>query len=316
MEYIKKVRICDVGLRDGLQNEKLLLSVDEKLLLIEKLTSAGVKVIEVGSFVSPKAVPQMANTDEVFLRLKQRNDIQYRSLVANERGVVRAVECGCNKVKLNVSASLSHNLANLNRTPQESVAGFAACVEKAEESGIEISGSISMPFGSPWESEIPIGQVKEIVQAYLDVGVEEISLSDAAGVAFPSQVYNMCVEMKKSYPQVSWWLHFHNTRGMALANILAGMQAGIAQYDASFSGIGGCPFVPGAAGNVPTEDLIHMCELMGVESGIDLAQIIDIGKWAAQRLECATGSYVAKAGRNSDLTRELPTGQLKNQTQK
>ena len=316
MDIVKDIRVCEVGLRDGLQNEKNIFSVEDKVSLIDRLVVAGVKVIEVGSFVSPKAVPQMANTDEVFRAIKQREDVQYRALIPNERGVTRAIECGCSKVKLNVSASRAHNLANLNRTPQESVAGFGTCVELAKENSIEISGSISMPFGSPWEREITVAQVKEIVEAYLAVGIEEISLSDAAGVAYPTQVYDMCVEMKKCYPNVKWWLHFHNTRGMALANIFAGMQAGFTQYDASFAGIGGCPFIPGAAGNIPTEDLVHMCDVMGVSTGIDLKALIGIGKDAVKLLERESDSYITKAGPSSDLIRELPTGQIPNQTKK
>ena len=305
MEIINEIRICEVGLRDGLQNEKLMLSVEEKVSLVNQLIDAGVKDIEVGSFVHPKNVPQMANTDDVFRALEKRDGIQYRALIVNERSVSRAIECGCSKVKLNVSASLGHNMSNLNRTPRESMAGFAACANLARENNIEVSGSISMPFGSPWEREIPVGEVKEIVEAYLEVGVDEISLSDASGVAYPTQVYGMCMEMKNSYPDVRWWLHFHNTRGMALANILAGMQAGFTRYDSSFAGIGGCPFIPDASGNISTEDLIHMCDLMGLKSGIDLSRIIDIGKWVAKRLERTADSYVAKSGRNSDLSRSL-----------
>lgn len=244
MQYAEKITLCEVGPRDGLQNEAKLLTAEEKTELIEQMIGAGFKVIEVGSFVSPKAVPQMANTDDVFLTLGQREGVQLRALIANERGVDRAVACGCSKVKLNVSASKAHNLANLNRTPQESVAGFKACVEKAEANGIEVSGSISMAFGSPWDRKIPVEDVKDIVRAYLAVGVTEISLSDASGMAYPSKVYEMCTQMKREFPKVTWWLHFHNTRGLGVANILAGMRAGVTRFDTSFAGVGGCPFVP------------------------------------------------------------------------
>ena len=301
MELIKDITICEVGPRDGLQNEKAILSVDEKLKLINRLTDTGIKVIEVGSFVNPKAVPQMATTDEVFSSLEKRSGVQYRALIVNERSVTRAIACGCDKVKLNVSASTGHNMANLNMTPQESVAGFASCFYMAKENHIEISGSISMPFGSPWEGEIPVGDVKKIVDAYLAVGIDEISLSDASGFANPKQVYTMCKEMSTAYPNVSWWLHFHNTRGMALSNILAGMQAGFTQYDASVAGLGGCPFIPEATGNISTEDLVHMCELMDVRTGIDLEKLINIGKWISERLEKKADSYVVNAGRNCDL---------------
>ena len=184
----KKIRICEVGLRDGLQNEKRMFTTEEKLELLDGMGKAGFSVIEVGSFMSPKAVPQMANTDEVYEKLEKVPGVEYRALIANLRGVERAIACGCKKVKLNVSASRAHNLANLNRTPEESVARFGDCVTCAKEAGLEISGSISMAFGSPWDMEIPIGAVASIVEAYMAVGINEISLSDASGMAFPPQV--------------------------------------------------------------------------------------------------------------------------------
>ncbi len=314
MEIVKKIRICEVGPRDGLQNEKQIISAADKISLINAMSEAGFPVIEVGSFVSPKAVPQMANTDEVFQGIEKKPGVEYRALIANARGVDRAVACGCTKVKLNVSASVSHNLANLNRTPAESVSGFAECVEKARAAGIGISGSISMAFGSPWDKEIPVQDVKDIVDAYLSVGIDEISLSDASGMAYPTQVYELCSEMRRCYPQVNWWLHFHNTRGLGIANIMAGMQAGFTQFDTSFAGVGGCPFVPGAAGNVATEDVLHLCEEAGVETGVDLDQAMAISRRVVELVGHSTDSYLLRAGKSKDLIRELPTGQIKNQT--
>ena len=314
MKLVKKIRICEVGPRDGLQNEKKILSAQEKIELIDQMTEAGFPVIEVGSFVSPKAVPQMANTDEVFRGIHRKEGVEYRALIANSRGVDRAFACGCDKVKLNVSASVAHNLANLNCTPSQSVAGFQECVDKAKNFNIGISGSISMAFGSPWDREIPIQDVKDIVDAYLAVGIDEISLSDASGMAYPTQVYSMCKEMQRCYPQVNWWLHFHNTRGLGIANILAGMHAGFTQYDTSFAGVGGCPFVPGAAGNVASEDVLHMCEESGVDTGIDLDQVMAISRRVVDLVGHTTDSYLLRAGKSKDLIRELPTGQLKNQT--
>lgn len=303
MKLMDKVTICEVGPRDGLQNESKILSVDEKVELIDYISDAGFKVIEIGSFMNPKAVPQMANTDEVFKKINKKDGVEYRALIPNVRGVDRAIECGCKKVKLNVSASRAHNLANLNRTPEESVAGFKDAADKAVTNGLEISGSISMPFGSPWEHKIPISDVKAIVDAYLNVGIKEISLSDASGMAMPTQVYSLCTEMKKSYPQVKWILHFHNTRGMGIANIIAGMEAGIDWFDTSFGGLGGCPFVPGAAGNVITEDVLHMCDEMGIETRVDLDKAIDIANRVREIVGHDLPSYILKAGKNSDLLR-------------
>ena len=187
-------------------------------------------------------------------------------------------------------------------------------MEKAHANGIEISGSISMAFGSPWDKEIKIDTVKEIVEAYMSVGVKEISLSDASGMAYPSQVYDMGLEMKKSYPEVNWWFHFHNTRGLGVANILAGMEAGFTQFDASFAGVGGCPFVPGAAGNVATEDVIHMLDEMHVETGIDLDKAMAISRKIVKYVGHSTDSYLLRAGKASDLILDVPKRQAKNHT--
>lgn len=313
---VDKVTLCEVGPRDGIQNEKKYPTTEEKIELINAIADAGFPVIEVGSFVSPKAVPQMADTDEVFKGITRKDGVEYRALIANLKGVERAAACGCKKVKLNVSASVAHNLANLNCTPYESVSRFAACVEKAKENNIGISGSISMAFGSPWDKSIEIDVVKKIVEAYLAVGVSEISLSDASGMAYPTQVYEMCMEMKEAYPNVSWWLHFHNTRGLGIANILAGMNAGFDKFDTSFAGVGGCPFVPGAAGNVSTEDLLHMCDECGIKTGIDIDKVLKISRRVREIVGHDTDSYILRAGKSSDLIRELPKGQAKNNTQK
>ena len=297
----KAVTLCEVGLRDGLQNEKTILSTDEKLSLLRGLIDAGFKVIEVGSFMSPKAVPQMADTDELYKRIGEVPGVELRALIPNLRGVQRAIDCGCKKVKLNVSASRQHNLKNLNMTPEESVAGFAGCVEAASAQGIEVSGSISMPFASPWEGRTPIEDVDAIIEAYLKVGVTEISLSDASGMAVPNQVHDICAHVREKYPEATWWLHFHNTRGMAMANIVAAMEAGMTQFDSSFGGLGGCPFVPGAAGNISSEDVIHMFDECGIETGVDIVKVLDLSRRLRDLLDHSMESYILRAGRSCDL---------------
>lgn len=301
MKLPSSITLCEVGLRDGLQNEACLLDTNQKLTLLRGLIDAGFQVIEVGSFMHPKAVPQMANTDEVYKAIGEVPGVELRALIPNLRGIQRAVSCGCKKVKLNVSASRQHNLKNLNMTPEQSVAGFASCVEAAKENQIEISGSISMPFASPWEGRTPVSDVDSIIEAYLNVGITEISLSDASGMAVPNQVYELCRHVREKYPQCSWWMHFHNTRGMAMANILSAMEAGMTQFDSSFGGLGGCPFVPGAAGNISTEDVLHMCEESGIETGIDIAKIISLSKELRSLLGHDMESYILRAGRSSDL---------------
>lgn len=304
MRKVDKILLCEVGPRDGLQNEITILSIDEKVKLIHSIADAGFKSIEVGSFMSPTAVPQMASTDEVFKRLEKKKDIEYSALVGNKKGVERAIACGCTRVKLNVSACVEHNLVNLNMTPEESVLRFKDSIELALAEGIKISGSISMPFGSPWQYKIPIMDVKRIIEAFIKLGINDIRLSDTSGMAIPNQVYDICTRMLDEYTEVCWTLHFHNTRGLGIANIIAAMEAGITQFDSSFGGLGGCPFVPGAAGNVVTEDILHMCEEMGIETGINLDQAIAIARYVSELVQHELPGFILKAGKNKDLLKQ------------
>ena len=294
MKLPSSITLCEVGLRDGLQNETYILNTEQKLEMLRGLIDAKFPVIEVGSFMHPRAVPQMANTDEVFKAIGDVPGVELRALIPNLRGIQRAIDCGCKKVKLNVSASRQHNLKNLNMTPEESVAGFASCVDAAVENGIAISGSISMPFASPWEGRITEEDVDAIIEAYLKVGITEISLSDTSGMAVPNQVYNLCCHIKEKYPQATWWLHFHNTRGLA-------MEAGMDRFDSSFGGLGGCPFVPGAAGNISTEDVLHLCEESGIATGIDITKVIELSRKLKELLNHDMDSYILRAGRSCDL---------------
>ena len=301
MKLPSSITLCEVGLRDGIQNETYILNTEQKLEMLRGLIDAKFPVIEVGSFMHPRAVPQMANTDEVFKAIGDVPGVELRALIPNLRGIQRAIDCGCKKVKLNVSASRQHNLKNLNMTPEESVAGFASCVDAAVENGIAISGSISMPFASPWEGRITEEDVDAIIEAYLKVGITEISLSDTSGMAVPNQVYNLCCHIKEKYPQATWWLHFHNTRGLAMANIMAAMEAGMDRFDSSFGGLGGCPFVPGAAGNISTEDVLHLCEESGIATGIDITKVIELSRKLKELLNHDMDSYILRAGRSCDL---------------
>ena len=301
MKLPSSITLCEVGLRDGLQNETYILNTEQKLEMLRGLIDAKFPVIEVGSFMHPRAAPQMANTDEVFKAIGDVPGVELRALIPNLRGIQRAIDCGCKKVKLNVSASRQHNLKNLNMTPEESVAGFASCVDAAVENGIAISGSISMPFASPWEGRITEEDVDAIIEAYLKVGITEISLSDTSGMAVPNQVYNLCCHIKEKYPQATWWLHFHNTRGLAMANIMAAMEAGMDRFDSSFGGLGGCPFVPGAAGNISTEDVLHLCEESGIATGIDITKVIELSRKLKELLNHDMDSYILRAGRSCDL---------------
>jgi len=303
MKWPTNLIVCEVGLRDGLQNEKVLLNVEQKVELIERSVQAGAKIIEVGSFVNPKAIPQMADTDEVVKRMKRVDGVEYRVLVMNLRGLQRAKEAGITKAKLTASASRAHSLANINKTPEEVVRGFSECAEYAAANGIELSGAISTAFGCSMEGRVPFEQVLSVISCFREIGVKELSLSDTTGMANPAQVYEYSMKVKEQFPDVDWFLHFHNTRGMGLANVMAGMMAGIERYDACFAGLGGCPFAPGASGNIATEDLIHMCHEMGIQTGYDLDAVLEIGRSVQQMIGHETSSFILKAGKSSDIVR-------------
>ncbi len=279
-----KVSICEVGPRDGLQNEKTLLLTAHKIELIEAIVEAGARVVEIGSFVHPKAVPSMADTDQVALALKKREGVEYRALAMNLKGVERAHAAGLDKVKVTVSASPAHSMQNSNATPEKVIEGFAQCAAFCSEKGMGLSGAISTAFGYSAEGVIPVEQVEKVVDAYLKLGVTEISMSDTTGMADPKQVYAYMTRLKVKYNNVLWTLHTHNTQGMALANITAALAAGVTHFDASFAGLGGCPFAPGASGNVATEDVLNMLHSMGIETGYDFDKTMAVARKAAERV--------------------------------
>ncbi|MDR2174637.1 MAG: hydroxymethylglutaryl-CoA lyase [Synergistaceae bacterium] len=287
----EKVFLCEVGPRDGLQNEKTLLSVEQKIELIEAIVDAGARSVEIGSFVHPRAVPSMADTDEVARRLKKRegpagldpagSKVEYRALALNLKGVERAHAAGLSKVKVTVSASPTHSRQNSNAAPEDVIESFGQCAAFCREKGMELSGAISTGFGYHAEGIIPLDQIEKVVRAYLALGVKELSMSDTTGMANPKQVYETMSALNARYPDAIWTLHTHNTRGMALANILAGLEAGVTRFDTSFAGLGGCPFAPGASGNVATEDVVHMLHAMGIETGYDFAKTMAAARRAA-----------------------------------
>jgi len=305
MNFPSRIHINEVGPRDGLQNEETILTIDDKVLLIKQCIDAGYKTIEIGSLVHPKAIPSLADTEDVFKKLKNSDQVEYRVLITNLRGVQRAIDSGIKKVKLTVSASASHNMSNFNRTPEESVQNFADCCNLARANNIEVSAAISTAFGCPFEGNISIEQVEKLVNAFQKLDIHEISLSDTTGMGNPKEVYEKCHYFKEKYPEVKWILHFHNTRDMGLSNTLAAMSAGIDNFDAAFSGLGGCPYAPGASGNLCSEDLVHMCDEIGIETGINLDKVIEIARNIEQLIGHPTESFMLKAGKISDLTTKI-----------
>ncbi len=305
----EKAVICEVGLRDGIQNEKKILSLEEKLQLLDAVVDSGIKVIEIGAFVHPKAVPQMANTGELAKHMKRVDGVEYRALVPNLKGLERAHDSGLHKAKLTVSISETHCMANFNQSPLSMMEGFKPCVEFAAKNGVELSGALSSAWGCAWEGPIALAQIEKITTAFVELGITELSLSDATGMANPRQIFTTCQHMRKAFPQVRWVLHLHNTRGMALACVVAALQAGVTTFDGAFAGFGGCNFIPGAAGNVATEDLIHMLHEMDVNTDVNLEKAISTGRLAQNIVECSGGSYVLRAGRNVDLVQQKAAAQ-------
>lgn len=301
MSLPKKITLSESGLRDGIQNEKVILSVEQKLEIVNDLIDAGFTDMEGGSFVRGDRVPTMANSPEVFERLDYTRGVNYYALVPNMRGLDRAIEAGAKLVGVGVSASEAHNIANYNCTPAESLAAYGGIIEKARTHGLQLRSSVQMAFGSPWEHRIPLDNVKRLIDIYANYGIETVIVCDTAGVAVPTQVYEMFEEFKRCYPHMSWILHLHNTRGVAMCNMLAGMEAGVTCFATSLAGLGGCPFVPNAAGNLSTEDTLHLMDEMGIETGLDIDKVIA----AARKLERFVGheghSYILRAGKTSDL---------------
>lgn len=277
-KFPEKVTICEVVTRDGFQTAPEIYPVEEKVRIIEEVVDAGCRCVEVGAFSTYETMYKMKDTDKVFEQLQMKEGVEYRGLVYLPDDVRRAAACGCRKIKLNVSASNAHNQAGAGRSPLESMRTFAESGKIAEENGMGFAGSISLPFASQWEGVIPYEQIKEIVKAFIDAGATQISLSDSAGLGDPQLVYERTMALRDDFPEMDWMLHMHNTRGMGLANVVAAMEAGIDKIDTSLAGLGGCPYIKGATGNISTEDVLFMLDSMGIETGMDFEKIMEAGE--------------------------------------
>lgn len=277
-KFPEEVIICEVVTRDGFQTAPEIYPVEEKVRIIEEVVDAGCRCVEVGAFSTYETMYKMKDTDEVFRRLHQKEGVEYRGLVYLPEDVKRAAACGCGKIKLNVSASMAHNKAGAGRSPLESMRTFAQSGQIARDNGMGFAGSISLPFASQWEGVIPFEFIKEIVKAFIDAGATQISLSDSAGLGTPKLVYERTMALREEFPDMEWMLHMHNTRGMGLANVVAAMEAGITRIDTSLAGLGGCPYIKGATGNISTEDVLFMLDSMGVRTGMDFEKILAAGE--------------------------------------
>jgi isopropylmalate/homocitrate/citramalate synthase len=273
LDLPRQVTVVEVGPRDGLQNEAAALSVDERTAFANALLAAGLPVVEIGAFVSREAVPQMADTDAVFRRIQRPPGIKTPVLVPNRKGYDRARAAGAREIAVFTAASETFNRKNIDASIDESFERFRLFAPEALRDGIWLRGYVSTAFGCPYEGVVPADTVLDVALRLVDVGCAEISIGDTIGVGVPSQVADLMGRLRERRPEVSWAVHLHDTRGTALANVLAALQVGIDVVDSSAGGLGGCPYAPGASGNLATEDLLYMLAGMGIETGVDLAKV-------------------------------------------
>jgi hydroxymethylglutaryl-CoA lyase len=289
------VRIVEVGARDGLQNEKTLLPAEVKIALIDRLSSTGLKTIEATSFVSPEWVPQLADAAEVFRGIRKVPGVSYPVLVPNEQGYLRAREVGAREVAVFTAASEAFSQKNTNASIDESIARFVAVIEHAQADEVKVRGYISTVLGCPYQGEVPISDVVRVARRLYELGCYEISLGDTIGVGTPAKARAMLHAVAQEVPISALAVHFHDTYGQALANILACLEEGVRVVDSSVSGAGGCPYAKGATGNVASEDVVYMLHGMGMTTGIDLDLLIATGAWLAAQLHKKTASRVTRA---------------------
>jgi len=303
MRLPERVTICEVGTRDGFQIEPDFIPTDQKIEVVNLLSAAGLPRIEVTSFVHPKAVPQLRDAEEVMARITRRPGTRYAALVPNEKGAVRAIDARVDAIHTVLSASESHNLANVNMTIAESLDKLDAVLRVAAAAKVHVGCGISTSFGCPFEGDVPLPQLERVVARLVDMGARAVGLADTTGMANPRQVARVLEHLIPRFPGVEWTLHTHDTRAMAIPNILAAMEHGVTNFDASIGGLGGCPFAPGASGNVCTEDLVHCLHAMDVQNGIDLDRLVGVSRRVQEIVGRALPGQIVKAGPS---TRKYP----------
>ena len=293
---IKKVKITEVGPRDGFQSEKTILKTEDKIDVINHLIDAGYQRIEVSSFVSPKAIPQLADAETILNKVKRNSKSTLAALVPNAKGALRAVEAKLDEIVVFLSASESHNKKNVNRTVKESLQGFKEIADIAGKNNIPVQGDIATAFGCPFEGNVSSKKLVDISKEYKLMGFKGVTLGDTTGMATPPVVTDAINAIRDNVPDFEITLHFHNTRGVGLANVMTGLNQGISDYESCFGGMGGCPFAPNATGNICSEDLIYLLHEMGIETGIDLDQLINIAKKVESLVGHKLPGQVMRAG--------------------
>jgi isopropylmalate/homocitrate/citramalate synthase len=274
----RRVTIVEVGPRDGLQNEAGVVPTAAKIAFVDGLSAAGHSAIEVSAFVSPKWVPQMGDAAEVFAGITRREGVRYTALVPNLAGLARADAAGVREIAIFAAASETFSRKNINQTIDESLATYRAVVDDAHARGMRVRGYLSTCFGCPFEGQVPPARVGEVAARLLDLGVFEVAISDTIGVAHPGQIAEVLDAVTPRVPLAQVALHLHDTRGTALANVLAGLQYGVTTFDSAAGGLGGCPYAPGASGNLATEDLLYMLDGLGIETGVSLPGVVAASK--------------------------------------
>jgi hydroxymethylglutaryl-CoA lyase len=293
--YPAKVSLREVGPRDGLQNEAPVPTAD-KIALLDALGQTGVRRIEAVSFVHPRAIPQMADAEEVWAGAKRNADVAYSALVPNARGAERALAAGFTELEVVVSASDTHNRKNINRSTEESLDGIAELIGTVHGAGGTVEVIVSTSFGCPYEGEVATSRVVSVVDRAAAAGADRIAFGDTTGMGTPTRVTALVDAVRSRHAELPLLLHFHNTRGTALANVLAALQLGVTEFDASVGGLGGCPYAPGASGNLASEELVHMLEDMGIDTGVDLDALVDAARLAERIVGRELPSAVLRAG--------------------
>ena len=299
----KRVFINEVSVRDGFQSEPQFVPTEQKIALIDRLSETGLARIEVTSFVSPKAIPNLRDAQEVMAGIKRVPGVVYAALVPNERGCERALESGVDEINLVMSVGETHNLANMRMTHEQSLEQFRRVMNLARGTTLQVNGCVATAFGCPFDGDQAVAKVMGVVREYLDMGMNSITLADTTGMADPRHVSQLCRAFSDSFPGTPLTVHFHNTRGMGLANVVAALDAAVNSFDASLGGIGGCPYAPGATGNVCTEDVVHMLASCGVDTGVDLDRLLAIAKDLPGVVGHDVPGQVMRAGKTTDLHR-------------
>ncbi|MBI3494341.1 MAG: hydroxymethylglutaryl-CoA lyase [Acidobacteria bacterium] len=291
----KRITVVEVGPRDGLQNERTVVSTTDKIAFVDRLSAANLPVIEVSAFVSPKWVPQMADAADVFAGITRRSGTRYAALVPNLAGLDRALAAGVTEIAVLVSSTESFSRKNTNQSIDESLTTYRQVSDRARAAGVRARGYLSTAFGCPYEGDVPPDRVADVAARLDDLGVFEVAISDTIGVAHPGQISRVLDAVLERLPVDHVALHFHDTRGTALANVLTALSYGISTFDASAGGLGGCPYAPGAAGNLATDDLIYMLNGMGIETGVSLTALSEASAWIGSKIDHPLPSKYAQA---------------------